>query len=1109
MKRVFWLLTVTLAAAAVVGCIKEKDTLEGVPMFTITATGEDVENPGGAQDPAKAGFTIDGTTLRLAWHAGDDIRVFNHANPAQNALYTIKAGFTDKTAQFEGPEVGGTTFDVVAPGTITSPDDAAAGVPNLVQNGNNNTDHLTFNAKLENVAKEDLGNIVFNSNWASDHGATLKKGAIVKFILTLPNAITEPVAVSMIQFNGDANGTTGILEHPISANLTGVSTTSEHVITVYAQAGWDDMAFAAGKYLKVGVWDANGDYYTWSHRITKKATLMAGKVNRIQTGSSTVGTSGADKWIEQLFAGGSGAQGDPYLIASAKHLDNMHVDGVLKKEERVYFKLIKDIDMESYLQSHTWVPLNSSSPYDYLIDFDGDGHTIDHFSCSFDATGKEDPSHHPTNKPSFFGLLYGTCKNVNFTNATITTNYGTAGIIGGYVGYSGKKAVVQNVHVSGTVTKVRTYTNPTSGNYDLGDTGVGGLGGRIVFSYIDSCSADVVVDVSNYQNYVGGLFGIDYGDPSRVRNCWSSGSVTGSQRVGGICGGLIRTETEIINCFSTASITCTYAMGGIVGHCNLDKASSVSPTTTYPDNVIKGCIAWQNSMVVRNPSEGGSSHYSSGAIAGYTSANNYLTNCLRNPNMAFQDYSSSYVLYDQEDASPTTALVTTGSGQYNFPYHGKAAGSTRLSTVAQSLGWDSNVWDFSGDIPVLTGVIEPEPAGETPESGEPAVQALSLSQGSLARSFPGCYNVRSAQPAAQDGITWEHTDVTSDGAVKYFHATGTVSAGWMDSGAHRQALYVVDYDLSNTNYEVKIVSCSPACVASQVHKAVGAIATINGGYEIASIAVKANMSYTWAKIDTSTNADPEDMDNIKPGSEVVTKYPYGSPKSYMPNNTIGDTGVENWKSEGTFYCDGQQGVRIAFDGYGGGATNKYGANTYNRTVKQERLWYRLGTDNETGFISSSPIIHANYIRFGYSYRDRCSNFGGSKSNSEYPKVHQTGAYPRTAVAIAYPEYDDKPHLLLIVVDGRYADNAEGGGYGYSAYWLERHLANAFGPKYTLNLDGGGSSTMVVDGCGASGTDVVNYPSDNNGASGSNGDGTVVNHEGQRARDTFICIVPKI
>ncbi|MBR4775509.1 MAG: phosphodiester glycosidase family protein [Bacteroidales bacterium] len=1107
MKKVFQLLTVALAALAVMGCVKEKDTLQGVPTFTITATGEDVENPGEIQDPSKAGFTIDGTTLRLAWHDGDNIRVFNHANSAQNALYTIKAGFTDKTAQFEGPVVNGTTFDVVAPGTVASLNEAAAGVPNLVQNGNNNASHLTFNAKLENVAKADLGNIVFNSNWASDHGATLKKGAIVKFVLTIPAAVTNPAWVTLIQFGGNSAGTTGILENPVSVDLTGV-TPSSNQITVYAQAGWDDIAFAARSYIKIGLMDASGDYYTLQHRLGNTAgALKAGKVNRIQTGTTSTGTSGVDKWIPQLFAGGTGTEGDPYLIASAKHLDNMHVDGVLKKEERVYFKLIKDIDMQTYLQSNTWLPLNSVTPYDYIIDFDGDGHTIDHFSCSFSPANTEtDAVHLPDSKPSFFGLLYGTCKNVNFTNATINCNYGPAGILAGYVGYTGKKAVVQNVHVQGTVTRTRTYVNPNTGNVDSGTSGTGGLAGRVVFAYIDSSSADVVVTATK-EAYVGGLFGIDFGDASRIRNCWTSGEVHGDQRAGGIAGGLMRPETQIINCYSTATVDILRCGGGIAGHCNLDNNTAGTPLTTSPENVIKGCIAWQTSFVTRTQDTPNGDFWSSGAVVAYTSVNNYLTDCRRHPNLSYSDYADVFTLYDQNNASPSSPLSVTNpnSTKYThyYPYHGKAASSTRLSTVAQSLGWDSTVWDFSGDIPVLTGAVEAEPAGETPESGEPAVQALTYGS-SLARSFPGVYSVRSAKSATQDGLTWSNYDISGDGAVKYFTASGQVSATWMKSGGslQYQSLYVIDYDLANTDYEVKLVYCSPACVASQVHKAVGAIATINAGYELGSIALKANMGYTWEKADASK--DNNVLNNIKAGSEVVTNYPTGAPKSYMPNNTIGDTGVVNWKNEGTFYCDGQQGVRIAFDGYGGGCTTNAGANTYDRTIKQERVWYRQGTDNEVAFVSSAPILDANYIRFGQTYKDRCSTmFPGDTGNSEHPSTHQTGLYPRTAVAIAYPEYDDKPHLLLIVVDGRYSNSSSYNGSGYSAYWLERHIANAFGPKYMLNLDGGGSSTMVVDGYGHSTTHVVNYPCDNRTESGHAHD-----HLGERARDSFICIIPK-
>ena len=1069
MKRVFLLFSTLLAVLSITGCTREELDAPSVPQMTIRAT-----IPG---DPlTKASFSDrEGGGLTLSWQEHDNILVEDVDDETNCAIYEIQPGFTKTVAHFSGNELAmGDIFNIYCPGVPAA---------SLTQNGNGNMEHLVFTAMLEDVAREDLADIAFNSEWADDHGCSFYRGGVVKLVLTLPAAITAPEKVELAFYNGDI-----MPEDVCSLNLTGVDLSANHVLTAYLQSRWEDVDFSR---FTLKVMDGDGSCYTASK--TASATLMAGCQNIMDMRSSSL------SFHEELFAGGDGTRDNPYLIANAKQLDNMHAEGILKAEQRVYFRLIRDIDMQAYLQTHTWLPLNSLSPYDKLIDFDGDGHTIDHFSCSFDATGLSDATHDAASKPSFFGLLYGSCYDVNFTHAVITTNYGPAGILGGFVGYSAKKAVVYNVHVQGTVTK-------NGGLDNKGDSGVGGLAGRIAFAFIDSCSADVTINCT-VQPYVGGLFGIDFADASRVRNCWTSGVIHGDQRVGGIAGGLMRPETAIINCYSTATVDALRCGGGIAGHCNLDNNTAGTPETLMPDNVFRGDIAWQTSFATRTQNKPNGDYWSSGAVVAYTARKNYLTNCYRHPNLSYADYANVFSLYDQENASPSSPLSMTNPDAtkytHYYPYHGKAAGSTRLSTVAQGLGWDSSVWNFSEDTPALTGAVEAEPAGEEPASGQSSVESLSVSQGSLARAFPGTTTARGWKSATQDGITWSCTQVAE--GIRYFHASGTVTPTWMDGGKHRQSLYVVDYDLSNPDYEVKIVHCSPACVLSQVFEATGAVAAINAGYEIASIAVKANTQYTWEKADATKENNV--LNNIKPGSEKVVNYPSGTPKSYMPNNTIGDTGVENWKSEGAFYCNGKRDVRIGFDGYAGGASDKYGTGTQTKTIHQERLWYRLCTDDEAGFVSSAPILDANYVRFGYTYKDRCGNVGGSQSNSEHPKVHQTGAYPRTAVAIAYPEDDFHPHLLLIVVDGRYADSASGGGYGYSAYWLERHIANAFGPKYMLNLDGGGSTTMCVAGQGDSNTHVVNYPSDNNGATGSGGGGTVVNHSGERARDTFICIVP--
>ena len=137
--------------------------------------------------------------------------------------------------------------------------------------------------------------------------------------------------------------------------------------------------------------------------------------------------------------------------------------------------------------------------------------------------------------------------------------------------------------------------------------------------------------------------------------------------------------------------------------------------------VIDKCIAWNRS--VHATSSDDSPHYSSGAVVGFTSVKNYLSNCYRRADLDFQECNSAQfnVLYDQENASPAAPLVIAVKGDYNYPYHGKAAPSgATLSSVARSLGWPEDIWDFSGAIPVHRDVKtdvpeESESTGQLPD----------------------------------------------------------------------------------------------------------------------------------------------------------------------------------------------------------------------------------------------------------------------------------------------------------------------------------------------------------------------------------------------------------
>ncbi len=76
--------------------------------------------------------------------------------------------------------------------------------------------------------------------------------------------------------------------------------------------------------------------------------------------------------------------------------------------------------------------------------------------------------------------------------------------------------------------------------------------------------------------------------------------------------------------------------------------------------------------------------------------------------------------------------------------------------------------------------------------------------------------------------------------------------------------------------------------------------------------------------------------------------------------------------------------------------------------------------------------------------------------------HNTTTHPRTGVAIT-----KDGRVLLVTVDGRFVDKAVG-----MSTSLFTRLLDAFGAEYALNLDGGGSTTMWIEGLG-----IVNHPCD--------------------------------
>lgn len=271
------------------------------------------------------------------------------------------------------------------------------------------------------------------------------------------------------------------------------------------------------------------------------------------------------------------------------------------------------------------------------------------------------------------GTLSG-CKFYGEVNAA--TQYA-----GGIAGITSSESVIENCLSSGKI---------VCKNY------VGGIVGMNENTLaVRRCESSSTINCSDN---VGGILGIAQNDKvATIEDCVFSGNMTAGQRVGGIVGDLGK-GSSVRRCYVSGIITGWCGVGGIVGRAG---ATVWNANGNGYDNTIESCIAWFDNITATRVDENGGS---SGIIVGYTGTKNTLKNCWRKSTATLTAKYCSEV-YDQEDAEATTPLVINAVPSmytYIYPYHGKAAeASATASSLAQSLGWSTDVWDLSGSEPKL------------------------------------------------------------------------------------------------------------------------------------------------------------------------------------------------------------------------------------------------------------------------------------------------------------------------------------------------------------------------------------------------------------------------
>ena len=324
-------------------------------------------------------FTPEDGKLALSWEEGDCIRV---TSGSSSSVFTISRIISAHEAEFTGPEVTGSSFEILCPGTYPNWDAADDDVEIPAQKGNGSSEHLRYKAFLDEV--DTYNDIAFSSAWAEEHGGYFREAAAVKLQAKLPEGVST-LKKAALRIDG-INYILPLENVDISAD--------DQVLTAYMMLSWDDIELPDGARIPVSVTASDNEVYSTVLTISGEKVIQGGKMN------SFTGV----KLALQDFLDGDGTQYNPYLIASTHHLESMMklyknaAAPADKTSFKYWFKMLEDVDASSI----DWTPLNGTD------------------QC-YNA--------------SFAGVLYGSIRNVIFDGAVVNPSTSTKkGVVAGYLG---------------------------------------------------------------------------------------------------------------------------------------------------------------------------------------------------------------------------------------------------------------------------------------------------------------------------------------------------------------------------------------------------------------------------------------------------------------------------------------------------------------------------------------------------------------------------------------------------------------------------------------------------------------------------------------------------
>ncbi|MCR4844358.1 MAG: hypothetical protein K5843_05130 [Bacteroidales bacterium] len=379
-------------------------------------------------------------------------------------------------------------------------------------------------------------------------------------------------------------------------------------------------------------------------------SFTAGKLNTINVNATQSARHAGAPTCDGTTSANAYLIGDKYQMAEISNL--------LSTASKKYFKFVDDITVTS------WSSIDCNAKGAIVLD--GNNKTI---------SGLKAP---------LFSFLDGEVSNLNITNAEVSSTGNYYGVLARAV-ESDKQCVLTNVSV--------TNSTVTAGGSS------GGLIGRISATEtctLTNCSAEVDVTGTGY--YTGGFVGV--ANNVSFIHCAATGKVNSGAHY---AAGFIGHATGVIlvdRCYSTCDIALTVT--NMANHGGLIACVSATGDLTIRNSYSTGQIG-TDTYKTRRWCSGILGSPAAGSIATITNCYSTCTIVSANPNLegAIVGNNSSTDITCSGFVGWTSITKMAGAGTEVSTTGNYLGQEGTISSHAATLGWDTNVWDLTGDVPTL------------------------------------------------------------------------------------------------------------------------------------------------------------------------------------------------------------------------------------------------------------------------------------------------------------------------------------------------------------------------------------------------------------------------